>query len=350
MKTDTSHPEFIGVFEHRTEFIRCLSNGPKNKRELIEETDVSLSTVDRATRELEALDLIEHRQARFEPTPCGRLATQQYNQFENGIEDIRDTQGAPPITTSKLVDTLTQRFDFIECLLEEPLDKRALVTELEASRSTVDRGVRDLEVLGLIEHCGEGYELAQWGQSVAREYSEFEKRLQVIARLKEFLRWIDPAEFDIDLALLTDAELLLPEPYNPYAMVDRNVELLRTAGTVRALMPFGTRHALEAIHESVVYNGNYIEGVVTSGLANAFQSNPRYVELFKELVPTGRFEVFVCDGGLPYLLNVLNETVQIGVDEEGEPRAFLETDSAEVNEWADSVYNDYKQQAKRIVP
>ena len=193
------------------------------------------------------------------------------------------------------------------------------------------------------------YDTLQWGQSVAREYREFEKRLQVIARLKEFLRWIDPVEFDLDLALLTDAELLLPESYNPYAMVDRNVELLRSAGTVRALVPFGTRHALEAIHESVVYNGNYIEGVVTPGSANAFQSNPRYVELFEELVPTGRFRVFVCDGDLPYLLSVLDETVKIGVDEQGEPRAFLETDSAEVNEWADSVYNDYKQQAKRIV-
>ena len=40
--------------------------------------------------------------------------------------------------------------------------------------------------------------------------------------------------------------------------------------------------------------------------------------------------------------------MQVGVDEDGEPRGLLETDSEEVREWAENKYDSYKQEAEAL--
>ena len=86
--------------------------------------------------------------------------------------------------------------------------------------------------------------------------------------------------------------------------------------------------------------------VVVPEVAEMFQSNPDYVELFNGMVDTGRFEVHVHGGGMLYYIGILDDTVQMGVDEDGEPRGLLETDSEEVREWAENKYDSYKQEAE----
>jgi hypothetical protein len=86
--------------------------------------------------------------------------------------------------------------------------------------------------------------------------------------------------------------------------------------------------------------------VVVPEVAEMFQSNPDYVELFEGMVDTGRFEVYVCGSGIPYYLGIFDRTVQIGVNENGEPRGLLETDSEEVREWAERKYDSCKQEAE----
>jgi hypothetical protein len=66
------------------------------------------------------------------------------------------------------------------------------------------------------------------------------------------------------------------------------------------------------------------------------------------MVDTGRFEVHVHDGDIPYYLGILDDTVQMGVNEDGEPRGLLETDSEEVREWAENRYESYKQEAEPL--
>jgi hypothetical protein len=38
----------------------------------------------------------------------------------------------------------------------------------------------------------------------------------------------------------------------------------------------------------------------------------------------------------------------MGVDEDGEPRGILETDSVEVKNWAEGKYDEYRQRAEKI--
>jgi predicted transcriptional regulator len=156
--------------------------------------------------------------------------------------------------------------------------------------------------------------------------------------------------FDLGLEHLADAELLLPKSSNPYAMVDRNVELLRDAATVRAIVPLTTLHAMEAVHENVVHDGGQFEAIVTREVADASEANPRHAVLFDEVVAPERLKIFIYNENIPYLVSILDETVHVGVHKGVEPRAIVEADSEDVNEWANGVFGEYKQEAEQIIP
>lgn len=252
-------------------------------------------------------------------------------------------------TTSDIIDLLGQRTRFLECLQETPKDKRTLVEDLDCSRSTIDRGVRELESLGLLRYDTTGYDSTVCGQLAAKEYRQFERRIETLFELQPFFEWISPNTFELELEWLTDAELLLPEPSNPYSMINRHVQLLKETGIGQFTLPYIGLHAAEAAHEGIVQKGAEHELVVVPTVAETLQTSPAFAELIKEMAATGRLDVFVYEGSFPYGVAIYDdEVVQIIVDENEEPRAVLETDRAEVREWAQRKIDEYKQQSTKL--
>lgn len=247
------------------------------------------------------------------------------------------------------VHRIANRIELLERLDADPTDKRVLVDDLDCSRSTVDRAIRELEVEDFVEYRNGGYALTPCGRLIAGAYRRFEDRLATVERLEPLLQWLPLSAFDLDPRLLADAELVLPEDNDPYAMVHRHVERLRNVDRGRFLLPLTGLHAQEAAYESVVERGASMELVVERGVAETFQTNPQYAEMFGEILDTGRVTVFVYDDSIPYYVGVLDEIVQIGVDEAGEPRALLEVaDSEAVRAWARNKIRNYKRQSQKL--
>lgn len=251
-------------------------------------------------------------------------------------------------TVSEVISILQQRTTLLDAVHATPKDKRTLVADLNCSRSTVDRAVRELEALGLLTYGDGGYESTVCGQLAAEEYRQFEQRIEILLELQPFLQWMSLTEFDLQLEWLADADLLLPKPNDPYAMIHRHVTLLQGATHIECMLPLTGLQASEAVYESVVEKGARCETVVEPGVAETFQQ-PEYAELIEELMATGRSPIFVCDKPIPYFVGVFDEeVVQIGVDEDGEPRAILETESEEVCAWAQQKIEEYKQQSTKL--
>jgi predicted transcriptional regulator len=248
-----------------------------------------------------------------------------------------------------MLEVVLRRFSFFDSLGKDPKDKRTLVDELDCSRSTVNRGIRELEGLDLVAYTDGGYRITPLGATVATGFAELAETVELRLRYKPFLEWMPEDAFDLDLTLLRDAELLVPEAGDPYAMVNRHVNVLSQAEDLKAVLPLVGVHAYEAVHKQIVDNGARCEGVVTPEVADTLQSNPNYAEITKELAATGRFQLYQYDGDIPYFVGLLDDTVQMGVDEEGEPRAIVETTNPEVQNWAETTFTEYKQQAEQVV-
>jgi predicted transcriptional regulator len=251
-------------------------------------------------------------------------------------------------TVSEIIDTLGRRVDFLECVEEESKDKRTIADEFELSRSTLDRAVRELEALQLLSHGKDGYEPTVCGQLAAEEYRRLERRIEILCELQPFLRWVSPSSFDLELEWLADAELLLPEPGDPYAMVNRHVQLVNRSDSGKALLPVTGLHAHQAGAENVLERGGEFELIVTPDVARTLRDNQNYAELTEEMTETNCFDLFVYDGSIPYAVALLDDTVQIAADEDGEPRALLESNAPEVRNWAKRKIERYKRQATKL--
>lgn len=85
-------------------------------------------------------------------------------------------------TIHDMLELVLQRLAFLECLDEGRKDKRTLNEELDCSRSIVDRGIRELEALDLVEYTTGGYQITPLGGTVAtgiRELAETVERFYV---------------------------------------------------------------------------------------------------------------------------------------------------------------------------
>lgn len=255
--------------------------------------------------------------------------------------------GELPTAMSKEVCTaVLQRWDVLDRLREATTDKRTLVEDVDCSRSTVNRAIRELESVDMVEYVDGEYEVTPLGETVASRFEEVMETVELRTQFKRFLQWVPEDEFDLELQYLRDAELFLPKPGDPYAMINRHVELVSRTTDHKCVLPVIGLHALTAGHEQVLENGAHVELVLAPKAAETLQFDPDYAELTEEMAATGRFRLYRYDGTIPYFVGLFDDTVQIGVDDDSEPRALVETDNPEVQEWAATTIQDYKREAE----
>lgn len=234
-------------------------------------------------------------------------------------------------------------------LREAPREKREIVADLDVPRSTLGRATRELEAAGLVAYDDGAYALTSVGERLLGEYDAFRRRTDVAVALEPFLRWVPGDELDVDLRHLADADLWTPEPNDPWAMVNRHVRALETAGHVRGVLPLVGLHAFETVHERITGDDLTVRFVVEPGVAETMRTDGSYAPLFRTVQEVDPDAFSVYEGELPFFLGVFDdELVQVGVDEEKEPRALLETDRDEVREWADARIATYERQATPI--
>lgn len=241
------------------------------------------------------------------------------------------------------------RVQILETLAEVGhAEKDELRTTVEADRTTVTRNLSALEDRGWIRTVNPTCTITPAGRDLVEDFQALVRTADVAARFQHFFRWIAADEFDLDIQALADAELFVPEPADPYTTVNQHVTTIENAEYVRALLPLTGLHAHEKAHEQVVANGAECEIVVTPAVAATHRSAPKYEELTSEMAATDRFHVYQFDGTIPYGLALLDETVQIFADDEGELRAMVETDAEQVYQWAERTFETYKTKASPI--
>lgn len=251
-----------------------------------------------------------------------------------------------PVENIELLARSEHRVRILDLLCEHgSLEKHALGSRLDASRTTVGRNLAALEEQGWIRRTNGDCTITRQGELVAKAFDDLVGEVELAAKLQSFMQWVPDGSLDLDLSLLADAEVTLAQPGDPWAMVNRHVNAIEKTSDDRVVLPVTGLHAFEAIHRKIVDGDARAELVAAPSVAETFRTNPDYAPLFEELVATDRFEVRVYDGTVPYYLGVLDSTVQIGVDEEEDPRALLETTNEEVREWALEQYRGYKRRS-----
>ncbi|WP_435181347.1 helix-turn-helix transcriptional regulator [Halorussus sp. AFM4] len=208
------------------------------------------------------------------------------------------------------------RIDVMKLLHEEgELGRDELRSQLDTSRTTIQRNVEALEDRGWVQDGDRTYSLAPCGEMIAEDFLDLVDTVSIAEQLQPVLQWVDRTELDFDFGLLADADIVTANPGDPWAMVNRHVQRLRDADEVRALLPLTGLHAMEIGHDRVVKHGTRTEHIASADVVATFQNDAAYREFYDGLIETDRYELYRCSEEIPYYLGIIDGTVQIGVDE-----------------------------------
>jgi DNA-binding MarR family transcriptional regulator len=245
----------------------------------------------------------------------------------------------------------THRLGVLTALSEEPCDRAELCEATEASPATMSRVLGDFEERGWIVRDGRTYELTQLGAFLTGELVDFCESLATERKLRDVWRWLprEMSRFDVDL--FRDAVVSYPGPGYPSQPLERIAELV---GGTESLRGFGATvvksgnleaaftRILDGMESEYVYAPAVFEAVLAwdPEIVTEATSRDNCTHLIHESLPDGER----CG------LLLLDERVAICCHDSptGALRAVVDTDSAAAREWADSVYQGVRSDARPV--
>lgn len=251
----------------------------------------------------------------------------------------------------EVVETLLDRFEFLNVLLDGPADKRSLVDATGSSRSTVTRAMRDLTSVDLVERTNGEYEVTAFGELLAAEFSSLLDTASFGWASRDVLAKLPSEKLGFELSRLADATITEPTTANPTAPMQRVVELKADASRVRSLASGRSPGAVDAHREALEHGGQEFESVCSEDLVAWLTGEPERREKIDAFLEHDDATLLVTDREIPLPLGILDDCVFFGVEsEEGAPVALVESTDQHVREWATDLYESCARDATELTP
>lgn len=240
-----------------------------------------------------------------------------------------------------LLRLLTHRGALLRSIDEGIHDRRALVAELDVSRSTVNRGIRDLREAGLVTERAGGFELTRYGQLALDVYRTGDQ-LATVEPLVERL----PA--DVPLSTIRNAEVVFPEPPIPQRPIDTIQWLIDEADEVVALAPTVVPSIVEStidlvrrdeLEATVVVDGTVLEGLWSER-----------ADVMREGLDTEGYTLLVTEREVSFGLLVVDDRIaSIGIhDDTDRLQGLLINEDRETVEWARETFAEYRGSTEEV--
>ena len=234
-------------------------------------------------------------------------------------------------------------------LADGPRSKRELRERIGVDRTTIQRNLDALDKRGWIHREGEGYALDPCAELVVEEFGTFVESVDLADRLQPALQLVDPALLDVDVRCFADATITTAKPGDPWAMVNAHVRRLAELTDAVLMIPLTGLNAKRTLHDRVVDHGARVELIVSPSVLETFRTDPDYIGYYEALKENERMTYRIYEDEMPFYLGLIDdELVQLGVDEDGEPRALVESRNEEVRAWAERRLDAFRAEAEPV--
>jgi|AntDeeMetagen681_2_1112603.scaffolds.fasta_scaffold05002_3 predicted transcriptional regulator len=247
-----------------------------------------------------------------------------------------------------LADTLHQRGRILSLFVDDARTKRAVVDELDVSRSTVDRAVRDLEAHGLLERTDDGYVATVPGRVSATVHDRYESAVADVDAAASLLAVLDN-DVDVDERMLVGATTMRATAPTQSAPLDCLQECIAASDRHLGMSAADSGTGFdEFFHEQVVHEGLDLEFVFTEAMAaHLRESMP---DRWRDMAEHG-FEAYTLPD-LPYGIAVCEHDDEevataalVVYDEQSRLAGILFNDAPEAVAWARETYENHRSRA-----
>lgn len=233
----------------------------------------------------------------------------------------------------------------------EGVDQRQIAETVDASRRTVKRTLNDLEDRGWViaENGTNECRISALGAIVLDTYLEVVDRLGPATHSAPFLERIPREAFDLDPAALADADVVVAAENQPYAPMDRVLEVRRNASEIREVVNIVQADSAGQLRERVESGELEAEIVLEAGVLDAIAANDDYAAEFEAAAAADGATFYSYEGSIPYVFGLMDDTVILGVtNDKGMPEAVVVSDDPTVREWAEDRFESYRRAAEKI--
>lgn len=250
-------------------------------------------------------------------------------------------------TLADVIDVLGLRADMLERLALVPHSKSDLQEKVDVSRSTVDRGIRRLETLGLVEHTDEGYQATTTARILLSEYDVFTTRIGNVVDAQGLVDAL-PMAAPLDPVLFERAEVVMGTPPAPHEPGTRVYELIEGADRLWGLAKANATPGSAELLRDEVDRGMALDLVVDEAMFEHLTERYRW---FERAIEDGTIQVAVREE-VPYGLFLVERGDAVTVcllvyDETGNLHGIVVNDTKRAIDWARSVVDAYEDKATR---
>lgn len=245
------------------------------------------------------------------------------------------------------------RIEILAAVADEPRTRSALTAVGDASRTTVDRIVNELEQRGWVERTADGeYAATTTGSHLVAELEPCLDAVAAIRRLGRAVEWLPADELTIGLEHFRDASVYRPERDDPIETVDLMVDLVHETSEIRVLTHLSPPIPIaQAMADGVTtgrLRGTY---VVTPDLIATLREHPDRRERWRTMLRAGA-GVYRYDGALPCNLFVFDGTVLLKKSRPGHRRESygvpIVSENDTVRAWANELFERYRADATPV--
>lgn len=189
---------------------------------------------------------------------------------------------------------VAQRIEFLELLQERRLKTKQIVEQLDHSRSTVSRALRQLQNTELIEKTEDGYTATPHGALLAGQYLQYAEEAQSIHDARDLLESLPESE-KIDWPFVAKSRVVESDDAPPFRPLEAISNQLSNNQRVCAYVPtLSGPHLLRVLHEIVVEQGCSLELLVSQRLCDSLRSY--YPGFVSKMVSVGDCTIAAVDG------------------------------------------------------
>jgi predicted transcriptional regulator len=244
---------------------------------------------------------------------------------------------------AEVMAVIARRGRVLRAVDTDGVRKRTLVSELDVSRSTVDRSIRELESVGFIERADEGgYRRTLPGELALEEYDRFASCIDGVLSGIDVLSLL-PADAPCDTRILDDATVVLAERHSPHVPVNHMSDLVARATKIWSVAPAVLPQQVSIYHERLTTSDLSARLTLTDAVVEHLVS--RYETELREALATGNLDIRRTDQSLPYSLVAAETTdgseMGLLVYAESGVRGFIGNDDPDAFEWAKRQVNTY---------
>lgn len=241
------------------------------------------------------------------------------------------------------------RIPALVALTERPRSRSELCELTGVSSSTIRRTVNEFEDRLWIRKDGYQYVATRLGEAIATGTEDLLERVETERKLRDVWHWLPDEISDLPIEIWSDLTVTVADPDVPYDPVKRFESLLERTTTVRYLRPeVALMDPCFDVLCQQVNDGVDVTLIDRPTCHTYFRST--YPERSSELLQRDNFTVLEHDELPEYGTGLLDERVTISCYEQdsGAVQAVIDTDVPAVREWALSVYERYRSDARPI--